>query len=341
MNTLEYKVIPEGMIGDILIPLNIVLVDEKDVARAGLGRHEAIHEIARSIDGACGINIFDMDAVTTTSDGIMARGAIVCMGAADRGKVNPDFGILDMAEMPYSDRLVGEEPHLVQWKKRYPGTRLFRGPDPSTKIIPVHNVVISGRASNNNSATEMMNIITMEEILLPILGQLACMNGDDVLLGRTGEVISVGIGMTVAEQFGRVFPTRQFRAGETAHGSGEYAKTLKKNIPCMVAGKAILARHILNALEDGCIPGRSIGCSPAVLTVAKYTGAEMDLENITARAWEELESVGMQREWLRSDVERLTQTELIGRANELIPGLEGAEPYRADEIVQVREISVG
>ena len=159
-----------------------------------------------------------------------------------------------MAEIEDSDELLAVEPHLIQWRKRFPGRRLFRGPDPKTKLIPVHNVVITGRASNNNSATEMMNIVTMEEIILPILGQLTCMKGGPVLVGMVGEVISVGIGMTIAEQYGRVFPSRQFKPGETAHGSGAYAKTLKKNIPCVVCDKAVLAEQTIAALDCGCVP---------------------------------------------------------------------------------------
>jgi len=37
------------------------------------------------------------------------------------------------------------------------------GPDPKKKKIPIHNATLTGRAGNNNSATEMMHYITMEE----------------------------------------------------------------------------------------------------------------------------------------------------------------------------------
>ncbi|MDR1125210.1 MAG: hypothetical protein LBM64_03995 [Deltaproteobacteria bacterium] len=339
MNALQVKLIAEGRINDKFIPLDIVFVDKRDIAAAGIDDDKAIRAIAGHLNSPCGINIFDLDAVTTTSDGIMIEGAIVEMTAADRGKINADFGRLSMARIPYSEEILALEPHLKQWKKRYPGRALYRGPNPATKIIPVHNVVISGRASNNNSATEMMNIVTMEEILLPILGQMQCLKGEgNVLVGNTGAVISVGIGMTVAEQFGRVFPTRQFKAGETAHGSGEYAKTLKKNIPCIVADKAVLAGYIMNALDDGCLPGRDIGCSPAVLCVAKHYGAPMDLDNIAGRAWEELESVGINRAFLEERVAPLSRPELLARADELIPGVEDARALPAAEVARAVEI---
>jgi hypothetical protein len=157
-------------------------------------------------------------------------------------------------------------------------------------------------------------------------------------VGKTGEVVSVGIGMTVAEKFGRVFPTRQFRAGETAHGSGEYAKTLKKDIPCIAAEKAVLAGYILNALDDGCVPGRDLGCSPAVLCLARYYGAPVDLDRITGRAWEELQSVGLSRAFMEERSAPLSRAELLARAEELLPGLEEAQALPAAEVARAVEI---
>ncbi|MCL2852484.1 MAG: hypothetical protein FWE20_05545 [Defluviitaleaceae bacterium] len=341
MAALRYKIIPKGVIDGKVIPLNVVFVLKKDVDAAGITDDRAIHEIAKNTQGASGISIFDMDAVTTTSDGIMIDGAIIKMGAADNGLVNPDFGILAMAEIPYSDQIVEEEPHLIQWKKSYSGRKLFRGPDPSEKIIPVHNVVISGRAANNNSATEMMDIVTMEEILLPILGQMQCITGGDVLVGMTGEMISVGIGMTIAEKFGRVFPTRQFKAGESAHDCGIYAKTLKKDIPCIVAEKRVLADYTMKAIENGCVPARELGCSPVVLCVAKHMGAEIDVGRITAGAQAELDAVGITREFLAEKIPALSREEILRRADELLPGVENAKKINAKEIVLEKEISVG
>lgn len=340
MKTLCYRMIPEGKVGSFTVPLNIVFLDLKDITAAGLSPREAIEAIAQTMDGPAGFNVFDMDCVTTTSDGLMVEGAIVVMGASDHRRVNPDFGILEMEEIPWSKELVQEEPHLKQWGQLYPGKRLFRGPNPAKKMIPVHNVVITGRASNNNSATEMMNIVTMDEILLPILGQLEIMRDGDILMGYTGEVISVGIGMTVAEKFGRVFPTRQFHAGETAHNCGAYAKTLKKTIPCMVADKPAFAKYILRALACGMIPGVDIGCSPAVLTVAHYLGSEIGLENIQPSAWEELSSVGITREWLSAPVEHLSPEEIIQRASEIIPGVEQAVPLHTTDFVEKRSFAL-
>ncbi|MDL2210528.1 hypothetical protein LJC26_06965 [Desulfovibrio sp. OttesenSCG-928-O18] len=336
--TLRYRMIPEGESGGIHIPLTIIFLDIKDVRSAGLEPAEAIRRIAKQYDGPAGFTVFDLDCVTTTSDGIMVEGAIVVMGASDRGRVNPDFGILEMAEIPFSPDLVEAEPHLAQWEKLYPGKRLFRGPDPKKKIIPVHNVCITGRASNNNSATEMMHIVTMEEILLPILGQIEIMKNGSVVLGKTGEVISVGIGMTVAEEFGRVFPTRQFRAGETAHGSGEYAKTLKKNIPCIVADKSVFARHIIRTLDCGMVPGREIGCSPAVLAVARALGREVAVDNISPAAWEELASVGITREWLAAAPAPLSAEEVVAKAAEIIPGVEHGRVMRAETFVRMETL---
>ncbi|MCL1992740.1 MAG: hypothetical protein FWG66_07320 [Spirochaetes bacterium] len=341
MAVLRYKIIPQGNIDGKTIPLNIVFVEKKDIEAAGLDSGQAIKEIARNTPGAAGINVFDTSAVTTTSDGIMVDGAIICMGASDKGKVNPDFGMLSMAEIPYSEEIVREEPHLLQWKKSYSGRKLFRGPDPAKKIIPVHNVAISGRASNNNSATEMMDIITMEEILLPFLGQMQCVTGGNVLVGMTGETVSVGIGMTVAEKYGRVFPTRQFKAGQSAHNCGHYATTLKRDIPCIVAEKSVLAFYIVKAIESGCVPARELGCSPAVLCVAKHMGAEIDFSRIEDSAQAELDAVGITQAFLKEKVPPLNGKEIQERADEIIPGVDGAKKINAKEIALEREISVG
>ncbi|WP_343207951.1 hypothetical protein [Anaerolentibacter hominis] len=340
MKTLTYKLIPEGIRENKIIPLTIVFVDNQDVVSCGLTPEDAIRMIAAEFDGPVGINIFDMNAVTTTSDGIMVDSAIIRMGAGDRGRVNPDFGILSMEEMPYSPELVLEEPHLKQWQALYPGRKLYRGPNPANKRIPVHNVVITGRASNNNSATEMMNIVTMEEILLPYLGQREIMTNGRILFGYTGEVISVGIGMTVKEKYGRVFPHRQFGAGDTAHNSGEYAKTLKRDIPCIVAEKPVLARYTLRALTLGLVPGKDIGCSPAVLSVARALGSEIAYDNITPAAWEELASVGITKDWLLEPHPAMTPEEIIEHAPDLIPGVSEGREYAVSDFCETRSLTV-
>ncbi len=336
---MKYKVIPEGKIDGKIIPVSVAFADKKDIDAAGISQDEAIIRIAKEFDGPVAVNIFDMDAVTTTSDGIVAEGAIVRMGAGDRGHVNKEFGILSMAEIEYSEERIKEEPHLKQWKKYYPGRKLYRGPDPAKKVIPVHNVVITGRTANNNSATEMMNIITMDELIFPILGQLQCITHGDVLVGRTGENISVGIGMTVAEEFGRVFPHPQFPAGTTAHNSGDKAKTLKEHIPCIVCDKKIIAELTIKAIEADCIPARDIGCSPVVLSVARALGSPIAFERITEEAQAELDSVGCTREWMQEKL-GLTKEEIISRADELIPGVAEAKKHKADEIVFERELKI-
>ena len=85
--------------------------------------------------------------------------------------------------------------------------------------------------------------------------------------------------MTVAEQFGRVFPHPQFHAGETAHNSGAYAKTLKQWIPCIVCDKKVIAEKTIRAIECGCVPARELGCSPVVLSVARAMGTEIDFDS--------------------------------------------------------------
>jgi len=337
---ISVRLIPEGA-AEGRVPLNIAFLDVRDIAAAGASTEQAVAAVAAAVGGPVAINVFDLDAVTTTSDGIVAAGAVVAMAAGDVGKVHPEFGRLDMKEAQFSEELLAAEPHLEQWRALHPGKRLFRGPDPAGKLIPVHNAVLTGRAVNNNSASEMLNVVTMEEILFPILGQLQIMKDAPVLVGRTGEHISVGIGMTVAEDCGRVFPTRQFRAGDTAHGSGEYAKTLKSHIPCIAAPKRVLAEHIVRALDIGMSPGLQLGCSPAVLCVARALGAPIALERMTDKALAELASVGVTREFLLAAPAPMTAPELLERADEVIPGLEDATPMPAADMVTRIEVPVG
>ena len=334
---MKYKVLPGGDIDNKIIPVSVVFLDVKEIEKSGLSQDDAIRKVASTIEGPAAINIFDMDAVTTTSDGIVVEGAIVRMGASDNGKVNKEIGILPMPEITLSDELVEKEPHLKHWKKLFPEKKMFRGPNPKDKKIPVHNVVITGRASNNNSATEMMNIITMDEVLFPILGQLECMHHGDVLVGLTGQVISVGIGMTVAEMYGRVFPHPQFEAGDTAHGSGAYAKTLKQYIPCIVCDKKVIARLTIRALQCGCVPARDIGCSPVVLSIARAMGTPIDFDRITPAAQAELDSIGCTREWMKQ-TSHMTADEVIAHADEILPGVEQAKKYHADDLLVEKEI---
>ena len=339
MAQLKYRMIPEGMLNGKLIPLNIVLIDYKDVKECGLEPKEAFEAVAKTIDGPAGLNIIDLDAVTTTSDGIVVEGTIIRMAASDRGRINKDFGYLEMIPLNYTDEDVKREPHLKVWKEKYPDRTLYMGPDYKKKIIPVHNVVITGRASNNNSATEMMNIVTMEEILLPILGQLEILRGGKVLLGYTGEVISVGIGMVVFETYGRIF-NRSYGAGKTAHNSGKYAKTVKSDYPAIAGRKSTLAEYTLRALEIGLVPGKDLGCSPAVLSIAAAGGFEIAYDNIEERAWVELESVGITKESLKANTKNLSHEEIVAHADEIVPGITDGKLFKVADICKNLEAEI-
>lgn len=334
MAQLKYKLLPENSAGGIL-PLNVAIVDYADIQQCGLTMPQACQIVADSVDGPTAINIMDLTAVTTTSDGIMVPSAIRAMAASDRGKIHPEFGYIPMAEIEHSEALIQREPHLRQWDINYPGRRLFRGPDVADKPVPVHNVVITGRACNNNSGTEMMHLVTMGEILMPYIGQHVIASGEGKLLtGMSGEHLSVGIGMTTAEKFGRVFSTYRYRAGDTAHGSGAQAKTLKRDIPCIVASKATHAGFVIAALKAGMVPGRDIGCSPVNLAIARAMHLPIDYDNITPRAWLELESVGFSREYLETPVPKLTEAEVLEHADEILPGVDDPQLHTVDELVQ-------
>ena len=129
-----------------------------------------------------------------------------------------------------------------------------------------------------------------------------------------------------------MFPTRQFRAGDTAHGSGPYARTLKAHIPCIAAPKRVLAGHIVRALDQGMVPGLHLGCSPAVLSVAKAIGAPVAAERITRKALQELASVGVTEEWLQAATPKATPDEVIRRADEIIPGMTEAVEVEASRM---------
>ncbi len=336
MVKLKYKLVPNGS-AEGKMPLNVALVNLKDVKVCGLTPEKACAAIAKSLDGPTAINIFDMEAVTTTSDGIMVDSAIVAMAASDRGKIHREYGFVPMAEIEYDDELIAIEPHLKQWDTNYKGRRLYRGPDVADKKIPVHNVAISGRACNNNSGTEMMDLVTMGEVLMPYIGQKEIMADGEVAIGLTGEIISVAIGMTVKEKFGRVFSTRRYRAGDTAHGSKEMAKTLKAEIPCIAASKRVHAGYIIKALQAGMVPGRDIGCAPAVLAIAKIMGFPINVENITEMAQAELDSIGFTADWMREKAEKhLTAEEVLARADEIVPGIVGMEVCKASELAEIR-----
>lgn len=339
MSQLKYRFIPEGQFHNIVVPVSVALIDYEDVKACGITCREACERVAAQHDGPVAINIWDLkNSVTTTSDGIMIDGSIVAMASGDYGKINHEFGYADMLEIPWDSdeakKLIAEEPHLRQWVENYPGRNLVM--HPKKLNLPVHQATITGRAGNNNSATEIMHYITMLELLMPLVGQIQMVSDGDIALGKTGGIISVGIGMVVAEEYGRIVPHRQFPTGDTAHGSGQYAQTLKAHIPVIAADKRALAKYIIKALEIGMVPGRDIGSSPAVVSVARHLGAPVAGDHITDRAYGELESVGFTREWVNGSAEKMTAEEIIANARDIIPGIDGPEYYNAAEILEVK-----
>lgn len=346
MSKLRYQIVPEGAAKGV-VPLNWIFIDKKDIEAAGLSYYDACDIVGKSLgDGCAAVNIMDMDAVTVTSDGIVVDGAVVAVASVDHGFINKDFGFLNISEIPYSDKMIEEEPHMKQWlSDYYKGKPLHRGPNKEDMEMgdrTSHNeyMTITGRIANNNCGSEAMNTVEMTEILIPFLGQYELLTGGEVEIGIAGPVISVGIGMVVRERHGRIFGGENlgaYRAGMTAHNSGIYARTVKKDYPVIVAEKSVLAEYTLRALDIGLVPGRDIGCSPAVLSLAKAYGKPIDLDNISARAWIELESVDIKREWLEAPSKPMSREEIIAHAEEIIPGLEVSEHYKASELIKVAE----
>ena len=97
MAKLTYKMIPEGMLEGKYIPLNIAIIDYREVKEPGITPLQAFQAVANTVEGPVGMNIFDPDVVTTTSDGVMVEGTVRFMAAADNGVINKDFGYLEMA----------------------------------------------------------------------------------------------------------------------------------------------------------------------------------------------------------------------------------------------------
>ena len=75
-----------------------------------------------------------------------------------------------------------------------------------------------------------------------------------------------------------------------------------------------------------------------MVKVAKYLHKEIDFDNITEKAYEELASVGFTKEWLHTELPQLTPEEIIARADELIPGCEDYTEYNAADLVQVKYV---
>ncbi|ABB15582.1 hypothetical protein [Carboxydothermus hydrogenoformans] len=336
---IKVRFLPKGRGPKHGAPVTIAYVDVKEFQEANLEIDEGLKIIAKYFNSPVAINVFDMEnAFTTTSDGLCVEGAIIAFAAADRGKIHPEFGRLFCKERELKPEMFEREPHLRMGYENFPTKKLYIGPDPAQKLVPLHNVVISGRTVNNNSGTEVMDCVTMEEMLLPILGQLQIMRDEDILWGITGGHISVGIGCTIVEDYSRSQPFMKCKPGNTAHNSGPYAQTLKAKLPCIVAPKDVLAKHILDALDFGLRPAKELGCSPAVLYVAAYYGVDLNIENITPAARLELEALGIDLDKLPEITPKLSREEIIARADEIIPGVENAELIPSTAIIEKVEI---
>lgn len=347
MSKLKYRIIPKGAI-DGIMPLNWVFIDKKDAEAVGLPPYDACMAIGKELGDDCAaINVMDMDAVTVTSDGIVVNGAVIADASVDHGMINSKFGFLNISEIPYSDQMMKEEPHMKLWLTNYyKGKPLHRGPS-KTDIgeRSSHNeyMTMSGRICNNNCGSEVMNMVEMTEILAPFLGQYEIMTNGYVNVGLAGPVVSVGIGMVVSERHGRIFGSDSlgaYRAGMTAHNSGIYARTVKKDYPAIVADKSVLAEYTLRALDIGLVPGRDIGCSPAVLCLAKAYGKPIDYDNITSRAWIELDSVGVSKKFLQTPGKIMTREEVIANAKDIIPGMEDSKRYAVSDICEIKYVNL-
>jgi hypothetical protein len=338
MAKLKYRIVPEGA-ADGVVPINLTFIDKNDIDTAGLGFRDACQLVADDLKNkSAAINVIDQNAITVTSDGIVADSAVVAFASADHGKINNMFGFIAVSEIPYTSERIIDEPHMKQWNSDYyRGRRLYRGPsleDKAPRDPHTENMTISGRIANNNTGSEFMNLIDMTEILVPFLGQIQIMRDGNVLIGPCGPEISVGIGMVVAEERGRIFG-KTYTAGMTAHRSGIYAKTVKSDYPGIVADKKVVAEYTIRALEIGMIPGLHIGCSPVTLSVAKAMGKPIALHNISKNAWIELESIGFTRQSLEVPSKALSREEVIAQADELIPGMSEGKKYKVSQICQI------
>ena len=344
MAQLKYRLVEEGA-AEGRVPLNLAFVDKRDVVAAGLTYREACRAVIQdNADTALTVNILDVDAVTVTSDGIMADGAVVACACGDHGRMNEKIGFLAASEIPYTEEIIATEPHMKQWNSPfYAGRRLHRGPSAEDrKNLEGHNenMCITGRMCNNNTGSEMMNTIDMTEILALILGQIQIMHDGQVLIGVAGPEVSVGIGMVVREVRGRIFGWN-YGAGKTAHSSGEYAKTVKSDYPVIAATKAQHAEYVLRALDLGLVPGRDLGSSPVNLAIAHDYGVAIPVEEITPMAWVELESVGMSKEKLAQPVAQpLTRQQIIDQADDILPGIPDGKVFQVKDICTYKTIEL-
>jgi hypothetical protein len=164
------------------------------------------------------------------------------------------------------------------------------------------------------------------------------------MIGVAGPEVSVGIGMIVSERWGRIFGGNNlggYKPGMTAHASGKYAKTVKSDYAGIAATKPKFMETMLDALDIGLVPGRELGCSPALVCTAWAYGKEIDFDRITPASWVELESIGISREMLmKPNAKPYTREEMIIHADEIIPGVISPKYYKVSEICEIREIEI-
>lgn len=234
---------------------------------------------------------------------------------------------------------------MVQWlTPQFEGRALHKGPNAKDRggdrSGNNENMTLSGRITNNNCGSEAFNCVEMTECLV-LMGALSeFMRDRDITCCVAGPEVSVGIGMVVSERWGRIFGGSNlggYKAGMSAHNSGEYAKTVKSDYPALSAPKERFMEYMLDALDLGLVVGRHLGASPAMMSVAHAYGKKIDCENISKRAWIELESVGISREVMSQPVEKpYTREEMIAHAWEIIPGMNSAKRYKASEVVEIK-----
>ncbi len=345
---LRYRVLPEGA-ADGAIPLNCVFIDQADARACGLTNEDAVRLIAKAFKDSCAaVNVMNKDGVSVSSDGIMNPIAVVATACVDHGMINPAFGYMPISEIPMYEGMMKDEPHMRQWlTPKFAGRPLHRGPvgkDLGERTGHNEYMTMTGRIANNNSGSEFFNMVEMTEILALMAGQNEIMNDGEVMIGVAGPEVSVGIGMIVSERWGRIFGGNNlggYKPGMTAHASGKYAKTVKSDYAVIAATKPKFMETMLDALDIGLVPGRELGCSPALVCTAWAYGKEIDFDRITPASWVELESIGISREMLmKPNAKPYTREEMIIHADEIIPGVISPKYYKVSEICEIREIEI-
>ena len=346
---LKYRVLTKGT-ADGAVPLNWVFLEKKDIAAAALTDFEAVKVIAEEFKDSCAaVDIVDTEAVSVTSDGIMNPIAVTGIASVDHGMINKTYGFLNISPIPEYEGIFVDEPHMRQWHlEQFRGRTLYKGPNAkdrgSERAGHNENMTLTGRISNNNCGSEAFNMVEMTEVLVFMSAANEIMRDGEVTVCVAGAEVSVGIGMIVSERWGRIFGGTNlggYKAGMSAHNSGEYAKTVKSDYPAIAAPKEKFMKYMLDALDTGLIVGRHLGSSPALLRTAHQYGKEIDLEHISDRAWVELNSIGITKEELAKPVAKpYTREEMIAHAEEIIPGMKNAKRYKVSEIVEIREATV-